>query len=89
MNEKITGKTSITQKNMDIVLSNLEWDWAEFDPIVYENEPYNEDTPAHEFLADYLTGIDYLIDNYHKTEDPRYLKLIKLLLPAGIKLQSN
>lgn len=73
---------------MDIVL-NENWDWDSFDPIVYQNEPYNEDTPAHTLLAEYLTGISYLIDDYEKTGDERYLALAKFLLPAGIKLQSN
>lgn len=74
---------------MDIVLNNGDWDWDNFDPIVYENEPYNEDTPASVFLAEYLTGLSYLWDNYQQTNDERYVELIKFLLPAGMKLQSN
>ena len=73
---------------MDIVL-NKPIDWEAFNPKIYENEPYNYDVMADEFLEDYLTGIRYLLGDYIKTGDERFLTLAQLLLPAACKIQSN
>ena len=74
---------------MDIALNNFDWDFITFNPKVYDNEPYNEDTYANEFLNDYLTGIRYLLDSYEQTQNPYYKMLAEKLLPVGMKVQSN
>ena len=76
---------------MDTVLNknNFDWNFINFNPIVYDKEPYDYDTYADEFLSDYLTGISYLLQTYEETHNEYYKMLAERLMPVGMKNPSN
>lgn len=82
MVEKIIDDVKST---ITLDMKDIEFD-ENFMPIVYENEPYKEDTDLKTFVTDYVTGLRYLMDDFVKTKDIRYFDAVCSLMPTEMFL---
>lgn len=82
MVEKIINDVNST---ITLDMKDIEFD-EDFMPIVYENEPYKEDTDLKTFVTDYVTGLRYLMDDFVKTKDIRYFDAVCSLMPTEMFL---
>lgn len=74
----------IHQHNMQIFAEPFELDPYEFNPVIYDNEPYDPPETLQELVDDWLDTLNTIREIYLETEDEKYAQVLYDLLPAAI-----
>ena len=62
---------------------------VEYNPVVYDQEPYKPDETIQDLLNDYLNELNILREKYLETKDEKLGRLLLDLLPAAIYSSLN
>lgn len=79
----------IHQHNLQVFSEPFEMEPYDFDPVIYENEPYDVPETLSELVEDWLATLNTIREIYLETEDERYASILYDLLPAGIYTRLN
>lgn len=56
----------------------------EFNPVIYDNEPYDPPETLQELVDDWMDTLNTIRELYIETEDEKYAQVLYDLLPAAI-----
>ena len=59
-------------------------DFGTFDPIIYNNEPYEPAETIKDLTLDWLNTLNILREKYLETDDIRFAHLLYELMPVGV-----
>ena len=73
----------------DMFSEPITMDELKFNPVVYNNEPYQVPETIQEILNQYLDALNKLREDYLATGDEKYATLLLDLVPADVYWRYN